>query len=474
MDKRDVMLETEDTTDGDPTKTCLWIAHTFPPIAAVGIYRTLRFVEDLPHFGWEGIVLTVKEDAVVGHPVDHVLSQRVLPETVVRRAGTWRLLDRCVEMVKWLWGRTNASKRTGSDQTETEHRRFNTSSRSVLRRMRNGMCAVRDVVLCTPDNCSNWIGPAFFVGCRMIVRYRPQIIFSTGPPHSAHLVGLAIHLIMRIPWVLDLRDPWATDEWSIQESSKAQNWLQTQLERLCVRCASRVILNTARLKQDFISAYPQRVVHKFVVIPNGVDPSSVRPIRRYLREAGETQKTEVPILCHPGSIYRHRRLEPICQAMQQLKDSGERVLLEQIGDVSNATELTDLLDQWDLSEVSLLSHQSHDAVLRRMALVDILVIIEPVATLKVPAKFYEMLLFRKPMLVLTGEGALADVMREFGIGMIANPDDPGEIAEAIRRILQSLRGGVSEGDWDRALAAYDSRRLTEELAEVFTTVTRHK
>ena len=124
--------------------------------------------------------------------------------------------------------------------------------------------------------------------------------------------------------------------------------------------------------------------------------------------------------------------------------------------------------------MSLLSHQSHDAVLRRMALVDILVIIEPVATLKVPAKFYEMLLFRKPMLVLTGEGALADVMREFGIGMIANPDDPGEIAEAIRRILQSLRGGVSEGDWDRALAAYDSRRLTEELAEVFTTVTRHK
>ena len=56
---------------------CLFVAHTFPPIAAVGIYRTLRFMHHLPEFGWEGMVVAMEPDAAIDHPVDHALCSRI-------------------------------------------------------------------------------------------------------------------------------------------------------------------------------------------------------------------------------------------------------------------------------------------------------------------------------------------------------------------------------------------------------------
>jgi len=42
-------------------KKVLFIAYLFPPVAGGGVQRSSKFVKYLPHFGWELIVLTVKE-----------------------------------------------------------------------------------------------------------------------------------------------------------------------------------------------------------------------------------------------------------------------------------------------------------------------------------------------------------------------------------------------------------------------------
>ena len=42
-------------------KKVLIISYVFPPMAAVGGYRIIKFCKFLPQFGWQPVVLTVRE-----------------------------------------------------------------------------------------------------------------------------------------------------------------------------------------------------------------------------------------------------------------------------------------------------------------------------------------------------------------------------------------------------------------------------
>lgn len=477
------MSETGCDNKTQTVNRCLFVAHTFPPIAAVGIYRTLRFMHHLPSFGWEGMIVAMEEDAVSGHPIDHALCDRIPAGTIVQRVGVWRPLDRFVEWLKHF-GRSAGKSSLGghgdqgdstvtrtlshlaSDEESQSHRRTFASF------IKDSLRSVRDILFFTPDNCANWIGPAVLAGCRLVRRYRPKVIISSGPPHSAHLAGVGIHWFTRIPLVLDLRDPWASDEWLDQEDYRFRMWMQKKLERLCVRCADCVILNTDRLRQNFVATYPKKWEHKFIAIPNGVDDHIVKPVAEYV-SLSKPRKEDAPLtFCHPGSIYWHRSLMPIIEAIRHLKQSGERIQFEQIGLVAHPPDLAERLVEWDLPEVHLRGRLSHEETLKQMANSDVLVVIQPMSTLQVPAKLYEMLIFRKPILVITRDGATADLIKEYKIGFIADPTDPEKIAHAIRTLDSQMKSESIQGDWDRAIHAFDSQNLTSQLVNVMTKITK--
>jgi glycosyltransferase involved in cell wall biosynthesis len=68
----------------------------------------------------------------------------------------------------------------------------------------------------------------------------------------------------------------------------------------------------------------------------------------------------------------------------------------------------------------------------------------------IPAKLFEYLGARKPILALLPDGPAADVLREANAGLIVPPDDVGAIAEAIWGLYQRGRNGelifpVNEG-----------------------------
>ena len=476
------MSETGCDNKTQTVNRCLFVAHTFPPIAAVGIYRTLRFMHHLPSFGWEGMIVAMEEDAVSGHPIDQTLCDRIPAGTIVERVGVWRPLDGFID---WLKHFTRSTKRSSTGDQDVsvvgdpssvlgDHEKNQSPVGNFATSLKGFLQSVRDVIFFTPDSCANWIGPAVLAGCRLVRRYRPKVILSSGPPHSAHLAGLGIHWLTRVPLVLDLRDPWASDEWLDQTDYRLRLWMQKKLERLCVRFADCVILNTERLRQNFIDTYPQKWQHKFVAIPNGVDDHIVKPVAEYLSVA-PPRKDDAPLtLCHPGSIYWHRSLMPIIESIRHLKHSGTQVQFEQIGLVTHPPDLAQKLLDWDLPEVRLRGRLSHEATLQQMANSDVLVVIQPMSTLQVPAKLYEMLVFRKPILVITRDGATADLIKEYGIGFIADPSSTENIASTIRSLDTQIKSASVQGDWDRAIAAFDSRNLTSQLVNVLTQVTKEK
>ena len=144
---------------------------------------------------------------------------------------------------------------------------------------------------------------------------------------------------------------------------------------------------------------------------------------------------------------------------------------EQIGLVDHPPDLAERLVEWELPEVHLRGRLSHEETLMQMAKSDVLVVIQPMSTLQVPAKLYEMLTFRKPILVITKDGATADVINEYKIGLIADPKDPVKIADAIRELDLQMKAESFRGDWDRAIHAFDSRNFTSQLVDVMNQIT---
>ena len=112
-----------------------------------------------------------------------------------------------------------------------------------------------------------------------------------------------------------------------------------------------------------------------------------------------------------------------------------------------------------------LPHLPHQEVFGRMANSNCLVLIQPGTRLQVPSKIFEMIMFRKPILALADQGATADIVQDYELGVVAAPNNVDEIETAVRTLMAAADRGESRGKWDQALADFDGRKLTESLSK---------
>lgn len=310
---------------------------------------------------------------------------------------------------------------------------------------------------------------------RIVREHRPSVLLSTSPPHSTHLIALALNAMTGIPVVIDLRDPWARNRVDV-EVGRSMHSIQNHLERFCIRRAKRVILNTPELLADFEGQYPAAWHEKFAVIPNGYDPLVRENIEARVR-AAPTRTVDAPLrLCHAGTVYGRRDIRPLIEAVALLNRQGRRVSFEQIGSLANAADVAACVARNDAGEaVQLLGQRPHEEALRHMAAADILVVVRQNTGLQVPAKIYEMMLFGKPILALDAEGAVTRMVNDYQLGVVADPVDPAAIAAGILRAAEQLSAPPSEGR-ATALREFDARAQTRELANVLASAveSRHR
>jgi hypothetical protein len=62
-----------------------------------------------------------------------------------------------------------------------------------------------------PDRYRSWINPAMRLGISWKDHWKPDVIYSSGPPHSAHVVAARLASRFHIPWIAELRDLWIND-----------------------------------------------------------------------------------------------------------------------------------------------------------------------------------------------------------------------------------------------------------------------
>ncbi|WP_043816831.1 glycosyltransferase, partial [Rubrivivax gelatinosus] len=387
-------------------KRVLMIAFHFPPLAgSSGVQRTLRFAQHLPEHGWEPLVLTASPNAYQATSPD--LLADVPAGLVVERALAFDTA-RQLSIAGRYWSR-----------------------------------------MARPDRWTSWRFDAVRRAGAMIRRHRPDVVWSTYPIATAHVIGARVHAASGLPWVADFRDPMAQDGYP----EDPVNWQQfDRIERQAVNQAARSVFAARGAAREYARRYPERS-DRLVVIENGYDESSFTAVEDDAEVTRPLSDTGLTVL-HSGIVYPSER-DPtqLMAALRLLAGSGEL----QPGALRirfRASAHDDLLRRLAAEHgvepfVELMPAVGYREALREMLRADALLVMQASnCNDQVPAKVYEYLRAGRPILALADPaGDTAQTLREAGIESIAPLDDAASIATLLRALLgRALHGSLPRAD----------------------------
>ncbi|MCE5328573.1 MAG: glycosyltransferase [Planctomycetaceae bacterium] len=414
----------------------LIICARFPPVNVSSIHRTVALCRHLIAAGHRTTVLTMPP--LNGQLVDPTLLSRVPGAVEIVAVRPW--------LQKWI---TNEGKRAAGPEQATA------SKPAAESDLPPSLRSWASWWLRTPDKWTPWLAPAL----RRILRYartnRLDVIYSTAPVWTAHLVAMAAAARLKLPWVADCRDPWHANPFR-RFPHAAHRRLDAALERHMVNRAWRVICNTQGAADDFARRFPDRA-GSFVAIPNGYDADDVAAA------LAEPDRSDDGLcrLVHTGNFYGARSPRPLLAAMALLgrrrPDLRSRVRLVQIGlDSYQDQPLSDLARQCGAGDmIEVAGTMPHARALQAVRQADVAVVVGhdgPGSDLQIPRKFYEYIGLGKSVLVTGGSCAgitqlLAGRSRE-SIWMIPEQSDCGKLADAIEQIVVQWQGGRLAGRED--------------------------
>lgn len=385
-------------------KRVLMVAYHFPPLAGgSGIQRTLRFVQLLPRMGWQPIVLTVNARAYEKVGAD--LLPEVPSDTVVRRAFA---LDAARHLC--IGGRYAAAT-------------------------------------ARPDRWSSWRFDGVREGMRLVREYRPDAIWSTFPVPTAHVIGRELQRKSGLPWIADFRDPMAQDGYPADPVT----WQHYKtIEETAILHAAFSTFTTPSAARTYRERYPA-AADRIGVLENGYDEDSFAEAEA-MPESGDPVSSDrgTITLLHSGIVYPSERDPvPLFIALGRLLEQGG-VVAGRLKIQFRAAVHDDLLrrsasEHGVESLVEILPPIAYREALREMVRADALLVMQGAnCNEQIPAKIYEYLRARRPILCLADpSGDTAGLIRDAGIHAIARLESPEEICNALPPFLDAVARGTA-------------------------------
>ncbi len=412
------------STPEQPSKKLLLVAYHFPPVqGSSGVHRTLSFAKFLRNHRWEPTILTV-------HP-------RAYPN-IDRRNN-----DLIPEDLKVV-------------------RSFALDTQRHL-----AICGRYPTILSIPDRWQSWIPNCIRVGLKIIREQNPAIVMSTFPIASAHVIGRALHRRSGIPWVADLRDPMIFESFP---PAGAVRRSYESLEKSIFEEAARILVTTPGAAAMYRKRYPAQAGEKLKVVENGVDDEIFEELNISATRENRQEKLR---LVHSGVVYPEAR-DPrsFLLALSALKSDGTVTAaeLEVIFRASGHDDfITGEVERWGLEDiVSVLPPVPYRDALLEMLSADALLLLQARnCNNQIPAKAYEYLYCRNPILALTDpNGDTGILLRDFGVRALCALEDGAEVERTLREFLQNVRGGCERLPDGNRLDSLSRRARTGELAEV--------
>jgi len=407
----------------------LMIAFHFPPLAvSSGIQRTLRFVQHLPSYGWRPLVLTAHPRAYWATSDD--LLADVPADTIVARAFA-----------------------------------FDTARHLSVR-------GHYPAFLARPDRWLPWVLGAIPAGLRLIRKHRPDVIWSTYPIATAHLIAHQLHRLSGVPLIADFRDPMAQEGYP----EDRRTWRAfDRIERAVARDAARLVFVTPSARESYRARYPKVPGEHFALIENGYDEESFAAAER--DRPGRALNPGRLTLVHSGIVYPSER-DPsaLMAALGRLKRAG-RVSASRLSMRFRAPVHDDLLRRLAVEHgvediIEILPSIGYRQALAEMLSADGLILLQAAnCNEQIPAKLYEYFRARRPLLGLaTPEGDTGRALLEHGVRHVAPLEDTLLVEEVLAAFIDAVRANQTTLTSDERVESMSRHGRARQLATLLEEV----
>jgi len=399
------------------------------------VQRMSKLVKYLPEFGVEPTVLTAKDPSV---PIEDETTLRDLPkETAMIRTQT---LEPSYRVKAKVW--------QGATKPNSLRRR--------LTRLATGLFFPDPQILWLPHTA-----PTLFRASSEV-----HVVLISAPPFSPFLLGP----LARVPFVLDYRDEWRMAASYEMHGGDWKNKFIDRLEPALARRAAMIVTATEEFRAGLLQKIPDLDPERIVTITNGYDPEDFQALGDV---SPPWYSAEQPLLLtYAGTTFRHTSPKGLLAALHLLRERDpailSRIRVRFVGRIV-PTELP-TFEENPLPCVERIPYVPREQALRMLAEshVALLILDEvPHADAMYPAKIFEIMHLRRPLLALAPRGAVSRLIKRHNLGIVVGPRDPAAIAEAIAKHVREFEseGFVAPAE-PRDIQRYQRRAIAEQFADV--------
>jgi hypothetical protein len=419
----------------------LFLAYHFPPLGGPGTQRSIKFATHLPALGHAPLVITGPGvSSEHWEPRDDTLMAELPPEVeVVRLRGPVpaaapgrreRWLDRATPFARWWVGAAVAAGRLRADECD--------------------------------------------------------VIYASMAPYETAVAAARLGQETGLPWIADLRDPWALDEMRVYPSSAHRDRDLARM-RAVLGSAHAIVMNTPEAATALRTAFPELSLKPVVCIPNGYDardfagpPPPTEPSGRLRIVHTGSLHTELGAR-HAGSRLARRLLGGsedidilarshvhLLRALDSPALAG-RVELHLAGALTAADKEASAGAAVPVHAHGYLEHAASIALLRSADLLFLPMHDLPrgVRARIVPGKTYEYLAAGRAVLGAVPAGDARELLATSRGARLCEPTDARAMAAHVAAEVEHVgRHGRRPDAWAAGIERYERAALAEELAEV--------
>ena len=298
-----------------------------------------------------------------------------------------------------------------------------------------------------------------------------DLVIGTSPQFFTACAAYVVSRYKFRPYIFELRDLWPESIKAVgaMKNERAIRFLEW-IEMFLYRKSARVVSVTRSFKDILV----RRGIDgsKIEVITNGVDISQFKPRPKDPELTAKLGMTGKFVAGYIGTHGLAHGLETLLEAAERLR--GQDFVFLFLGDGARKEALKQMAAERKLDNVVFIDSVPKADVARYWSLLDVSVIHlkkTDLFTTVIPSKLFESMGMGLP--VLHGvEGESADIVREEGAGIPFEPENAGQLCDALVRLksnpaeLEQFRARCLKGaqNFDRTNLALRMMKILEQTA----------
>ncbi|MCH1430151.1 MAG: hypothetical protein L7U87_05245 [Chlamydiales bacterium] len=418
-------------------KNILFISYNFPPTGWSGVQRTVKFIKYLNKDLYNPIVLTVPRPSYSFRDsvTDSTLLEELPNNLEVIRAEEVRLDHLLIDSFKEIEA---CSFDCIEQMVDRSLDSFIAFKEAVFQQYKKAAQACFQ-----PDSYLFWVKPALEAVKDWSNEKSIDLVISSGPPHSSHLIGAYIKRDLGVPWIADFRDPWLCNPVIEQNSSLS---FTKDIEKNLINQCDRAIFATPKTLKMYQESYP-RYKEKLTLLCNGYDEEDFSKLR--------VNQSKTFTIAHLGTIYPafipavKCFLKGLRRYIEGNREQSLKVVFKGWNYPEAEQAIKDMVDILGLQEnVFIESYVEHKRSLEELCNADISLLFigfEQKMVSVIPGKTFEYARSGTPCLIFAPKKSdAAAIFKKESSYYLISEEDEIEVSKALSSLNPKLTPGLND------------------------------